>query len=241
MSPAVFAVPLLLGVQAPPAASDCLDLVRRTYAHLSRPAADEKAHRLRYSVHTVPRKPAGDAGSRSTVEVILNGHQVRLTSPELLSYQDKESSITILPVRKTVTIGPSTMDLHRDKRVQDLTLFQDKLFDSAVVESCVSLPTGDGEPARKRVVATIDEGARRRFPMRRLTYEVDESGDHVRRVLMEYPESHKLDRVEITFEAIDYDYETRELESPIRSAVFDDQGRLLPQYSGFKVVDRRSK
>jgi hypothetical protein len=230
---------LSLGAQASPlAAADCLDLVRHTYAQLRRPAADGRVYRLHYTVHTVRRRQVGATESRSTVEVLLNRHQVRLTSPELVSYQDEESSITILPAREVVMIGPSSRDLQREKRLQNLTLFQDELFDAAVVESCVSVPASGEDPARKRVILGLDEDGRRRFPMRRITYEVDESGDRVRRVLMEYPQTHALDRVEITFHEIDYDYETRELDSPIRSAVFDGRGRLLEKYSDFEIVHR---
>jgi hypothetical protein len=231
-------VALLASLVSPPAPpTECLDLVRGTYAHLSRPAESGSVYRLLYTVHTVRRTPAADPGSRSTVEVVMNRDQVRLTSPELVAYQDEESSITILPAQKIVSVGPSTLDLQRERRLQGLALFQDRLFDSVVVQGCEDLPVDAGK-AGKRVVLVLDEEGRQRFPMHRITYDVDAQGDSVRRVLMEYPDSHALARVEITFHAIDYAYQTHDLDSPIRSAVFDAQGRLLPRYSAFTLIDR---
>ena len=57
--------------------------------------------------------------------------------------------------------------------------------------------------------------------MYRLTFWIDPKAETLHKVLLEYPAPHKIDRVEITFNAIDYDYKTDELDTSILSVIFN--------------------
>ena len=132
------------------------------------------------------------------------------------------------------------MNLEKEMRAQSLLSFQETLFEVAQVQQCEDVEMGGGSPGKK-IVLVLDAEGRKRFPMYRLTFWIAPEADTLHKVLLEYPVPRKIDCIEITFNAIDYNYKTNALVTSILSLIFDQNGDLLPKYKAFKVIDRRKR
>ena len=95
-----------------------------------------RSNYLNYSVNTTLRDGKQGPGSKSSVEVIMNNKQARIISKEISVYQDEFQSFTILPTRKTIYQGESTLNLDNNKRLNSLSMLQDAIFDVSIVKDC---------------------------------------------------------------------------------------------------------
>lgn len=223
--------------------SECLELIRELYKKLNTPDSTFKQNRiyyLDYQITTIFRKPVPYPQHTTNVKVYVHPSQIRFLSQEASIYQDAANSFTIMPDRKVIYWGNSTLNFGKELRQKHFAMLQDTLFDIAQVQECEDIQLPNGK-ANKQVALALNGAPSKLFPYVRLTFQIDAAKQFIHKVIIDYPPPNKIARVEITFNEINYDYKTDILKKPVMSIFFNEKQELLPEYRSYKLVDHRKK
>ncbi len=223
--------------------NECLELVRNIYKKLNtheQTLSIDKVYYLDYQVKTKMRDTIRYRDTVSHIEVYTNNKRAQMLSDEMSVYQDEIHCFTVLPSQKIINWNDSHMNLGKEMRIKSIASFQDKLFEVAEVDECNDIQEATVK-ANKQVVLVLDKESQRQFPYVSLTFQIDTEQQTIHKILIDYPEPHKIARIELTFNDIVYDYKTDKLDKPVISLIFNEKQELLPKYKDFKLIDRRSQ
>jgi len=195
---------------------------------------------VNYTVHTIMRDRVRYPDSLLPIEVFMNREQVRLLSQEISVYQDETDNLTVLPGCQVIFWDDSTLKWERGTRLKTLLMLPEAFFELARVRACREIQFKVGK-AGKQVVLALPSEMRKPFPMQTLTFQINPAEQSLHQVLIEYLESHPTERIEISFHEINFDSQTDVLNEPVREAFFNEKQKLLPKYSGFRLIARRSR
>ena len=219
-----------------------MDLVIKTYEKLYTPPPSTKndpVYYLNYTINTTVRDSAKGVNSQSTVEVIMNNKQAHLISNEMTIYEDDVQSFTIIPSWAIIYRGEPTLTRDKNERFKSLAMFQEDLFNTANVRNCTELQL-DNTNADRQVVLEFDEENGKELGMSTLTFFLNTRSKTLQKMVTVHPASNDVKQVEYTINQISYDYETKVLDVPIVSLLFDKEQELLPKYRNYTLKDRRN-
>ncbi len=223
--------------------SDCMDLVKQAYEKRNfPPQSDNQDHvyYLGYQIKTIFREKRQIPHHISDVKVFINQKQTHFISNEMSIYQDESSSFTVIPDRKVIYWGGSSMNMAKEIRLKNFSLLQDKLLDLAKVQECNDIRL-ENSKANKQVILLLEEEAQKSFPYDRVTFLIDTAEQYIHQVFLDYPEPNKISRIEVTFNEMSYNYQTHILDKPLISLFFNEKGELLPEYKDYQLIDQRKQ
>lgn len=217
----------------------CLEVIKQAYKKRNSPPSSSdqtQIYYLDYQITTILRDPTSN--HITDVKVFIDQKQVRFLSREMSIYQDESNSFTVIPDRKMIYWGDSSMNLAKEMRVKGVANLQNKLFDLVEVTQCkdVELPNSKAD---KQIALQLDDQAQKSFPYERVTFIIDTTELFIHKVILDYPKPSKIARIEITFNEMSYNYKTDILDEPLMSLFFDDKQELLPKYEGYRLIDHR--
>lgn len=221
---------------------ECLALVRQTYQKINRAATDlqeQQVYRFKAAIRAEMRDSSKFQTKESTFEMIVGKHQAHYLTEDLIFYMDEREAFTIIPTRKVIYRSDSGLQLMRSQGVSQQLLLQDTLFTMCTVTKCRDIR--DHDQGNKLVELTLDPQAQQLFRMKTLTVYLDTRKQLIRKFLIAFSEQNEMKSMEITCEEIDFYYKKAALDTPVYELIFSQNGRLLPQYQEYQVVDARVK
>lgn len=219
--------------------NDCKEIVRQSYARLAAEIAGEKSIALEYTVRTTMRDSARYKPTTSQIRMVAGSGTVRVVSREMEVYQDARVVVTVVRSRRSVYIANSSASELRQRRYSGFGAMRDSLLTVATVESCGDIP-GSGGVRDKMVVFSLNGSAARRFKISKATIVLDRTNNVPRRFRLDYPLGSNVASVELTYTKVDLHYSEAGLSSPVLGLVLTSQGKLLPKYAGYTLVDGRT-
>lgn len=151
-------------------------------------------------------------------------------------FQDGEDAFMIVHKEKLifrtnslVKIADSTRK-DRIKEIQYRVVKEGKILDAEEVEL-------SGEKVIRMVIAPPQD-LQKELKTKHVTYWYDLEGEYVSRLRVTYMNGYDLASRDIRFEKPDYEYH-KKMKKPVFRSVLDKKGRLLPQYSGYRLIEKK--
>lgn len=212
----------------------CLNDVRAAFRSMSSLGADGEVIRVRYSLVTQSRHNGKLVTDHSKVTLVGNNTRMHLKSDRMESYHDRTASVTVIPSRRIVYLGdPDPKELKR-QRMEGLSSIQDSLLAVCRVEKC-----GETGGDRQIVLATVPS-AREALKISGITVVLNSERTTAKKITVDYIPRSTVASVEIAFDEINRNFTEKDFSKPMLSMFLDDKGRLLPKYSGYRLIDVRT-
>jgi hypothetical protein len=218
--------------------SDCLHLARSIYRTMNAPLAG-RAYAMRYTVHARMRPDLKLEDVTTHVELKMSDSVVQFVTGEIEVYQDRRQSFTVIPTRGLIYLGDADLPGMRRKRIEMLSMLQDTLF--AMCESAECRDVRSGGRALVQVTMKMNARAQRLYHARTVILLIDVREDIIRGMTVRYTADSRIETLEMTVDAFDFIDGSGELNRPVASRFFSNDRRLLPRYTGYRVIDNRSK
>lgn len=89
-----------------------------------------------------------------------------------------------------------------------------------------------------RMVIEPPQDLKNELKTKHVTYWYDLESEYVSRLKVTYLKGYELASRDIRFEKPDYEYH-KKMKKPVFRSVLDKKGRLLPQYSGYRLIEKK--
>ncbi len=220
----------------------CLEEVKEIYNRLNNPQRSLEEggkYYLNCRVRSVSRDSMDGGSSETSFKVIMDKEKLAFESELIKYYQDRESSITIIPGSKIIYINHTVSGFDRKLQQDRMGLLQDTLFHFGEVLSCQSVLLPSRQKGRK-VVMGLEDKARSYFGIDEAIFWINDASKSLERVRINYAAGNDLKYAEYEFLGIDYECLRESFTGKAREKVFTTGTKVHPQYSGFQVKDLRS-
>lgn len=241
-SPVVLTTTLLLAAVAFPQTSsdmDCLNILRGVYEHLSL-LEDRSRDRGLYLSFTTTTTTSEAQGGRTRVtpfSVYAGAGAKWFISEEMEIYQDKKHSVTIIPQDKLIYVRDYTADPRMGTAVGQFAQLNEKLLSLSTVTACEDF-LADANIFKRIRLEQHQEG-REAFKTLYVDFEVDPRQKTLRKTVTRYVEGQPLVTMSVHLNELDENFPLDELSQPVIQKVIGSDERILPSYTGYRVLDSR--
>lgn len=221
--------------------NDGIGQLKKIYSRMN--STEFQVARLNYTVRTTLRKtpamPENQRVSTSTIDLVVSKEQARFTSKELIAYEDKTNSFTVIPSTKTVYWSDSNMGKNKKDKMKRMSVIQDTLLDMCTVAENKEVK-GHAEYDRLIVLQPNKEAAGI-LQAEKISFYISSTGQSIYKVTIEGTKEAQAESIEITYNNIDFNYEQEDIGKPVRNFFVQGKDQLAPAYKGYKLVDNRKK
>jgi len=230
--------------------SNCMELVKTTYKKLNeRSTLSLNVFYMDYSMsmNVDPNLTERDRSAYSTrVKLYANSEKSYLISESIEVYQDQHHTLSILKEEKLIYVSEFIGLEAKRSKVSHLGFLQDTLFDLSKVVSCEEVgsewlaQSSDLVKRYKKIRMELNSSGKNLFNTDALTFYIDSENKTIKRVIIEYAESHNMKNLIVTFNEIKYDYSTDKLDAEAISIALSSDNKLRLKYKDYTLVDTRS-
>lgn len=216
----------------------CMQMLRDIYKKAQ--GGGDKIYYANYTVRTVASINGKTTTSETTMELLTSDTRMQVVSKEMEVYQDAGSIITVVPANKTINLAKSDLKSFRESRGKSLAALRDTFLMISDIQECADV-TDKSFHTDKRVTLKLRPGAERMLGISTVTMYIDTRNQEIRKAVIKPSGGGRVSSIEITFNRVDYDYQTSAFNRPIAEQFMSHQGTLLPRYQGYTLVDSRTK
>lgn len=223
-----------------PVQDDCYLQLKAIYkkVNASQAPPEGKIYHFDYTVHTIVRDSSRGKNTSLRSEIYMSNTQVHLVSKEVEIYQDKKNAFSIFPSRKTIYWSNSQLGYDKANHEKRVTMFQDTLFDMSKLVECRTTE----KKGMRRAVLEPNAKAQQLYKLQKIVFDFSLADETISRITLYFTATSKIKVQEIVYNKLTYNYKGKnKLSSPVYSLVFDRSKKLLPGYTGYKVIDSRIK
>ncbi len=220
---------------------DCLQQLKTIHQQfvIASMPTDLKTLFLEYSIKTTMGRQFGGAVKVSKVNVYANKEKSYLISKDIKIYQDFAASVSVLSMKKTIYINDFKGRESKSHLFKQLSFLQGEMFDTSHVQACDNVEM-NAHPY-KRIQLGFSKNWEKRLGIEQLTFYLDPDNNDIKKIDARFNPNHKIATIQTEFNAFNQDYKTQLLDASALSQVFGSNGKLLPAYKDYKVIDMRIK
>lgn len=211
--------------------SPCADMLRAALTKFSAPPGGDSVCSIECTVTTSMRDSSAKRRSTSKFAMTLNKKTMKFISDEMEVFQDSIIALTIIPKSKVVYEGEPNPRIFEARKLQSMAFVRDSLLSSGSITECRESGSGT-----KLVTFVLDEKGARRFGIARIEYWIDGRQATLKRMRVTYTPVYEAASVDYLFSRMEYE---KGIGGNARGNVFAENGRLLPKYSGYRIIDNR--
>lgn len=222
-----------------PEQSECLQMVRSAYRHVSEIGNDEGVTQVRYSISTTASVMGKIATTKADIELLVAKNKLQMTGGPMEVWQDEHVKITLIPNRNLIYVGDT--DPRRFKQAQSplVLALQDSLLGLSQVVQCVE-KKGDNGRILKQVSLRFPEKLQTQTRLSDMNITIDPTQQMIRQVRMQYLPESQIKEMEMTIHSIETDFQNNAFHQTVLQQFLDKQGNLLPKYADYKIIDVRT-
>lgn len=222
---------------------DCKQDVIKGYDQLNKMAGNTTSEAIFFKCSIFNRYNGPIEVRKMNYEVISNiqSAKSKMDIGRGVVFHDDSNQVTIKKDTRMVIIS-NTSDEKLDNTIFSRNMMlRDSLLARAKVHRCENIENSNGSPG-KRVVLTMNKTDQKRYRLERMVFEMDDnmSGNNtIKKVVFQYMPGNKIKSVEIIIHKLINNYKGEVFAGSAVNQVLDDKGRLLPAYSGYRLMDVR--
>lgn len=219
--------------------SKCFQKIRKYYDEMAKVRFPEEKEVYFFHFNNNTEIFNGQSITRNNVDVkvYMGKDQMHHITNDIEIYQDREDAFMIVKSRKMIVRTESSLKVDKEARLNEILNFQDSLFRHMEMRNCEEV---EGKNDKKFLVADmiLDSLTNSYHGMRniRFTYDIDEKA--VKRVKFDYLPGLKYKSLTQTIIEMDFNCK-RKLNTPLKELFFSSNGRLKPEYAGYRYVNRK--
>lgn len=228
------------GNDLPPATTDCKEQVRQAYGKITTTDQPKfgKGQLLEFRTTTYYKLP-GESKTKSnvsTTRIANNGNQVLLSNDETELVKDKNLVVVVLKKQKQILISPAITPAAFTG--SQLTAVRDILLTEAELISCQALEGGKSQVVSFQLPEKVQE----QYHIRTMKFWLANQENQVRKIELKYTAGQTIEQHTVEF--LKQENNTTipgKIYKKPTDLVFDAQGRVLPAYKEFQIVDTRNQ
>ncbi len=223
------------------ALEDCLEELKGIFSRFASIKAplDDKVYFFEYVVTTVSRDK-NTPSSNMKVEMLTTKNYSEVRSEQMVSYQDDKNSFVVIPFKNLIYWGDSQLGLADSAVTSGLGGLQLKVLNMCMVKECKEVSGSEGK-FNKEIVLNPNDEIKKRFGFNELKFLVNSRTSKLYKTQISYVPQSKLASLGIVYETIDFDYKKASINYPVTTKFLTADGKLLPKYKGYKLIDVRKK
>lgn len=216
--------------------SDCKQLIKKVYRDLEDRYTQPDNGVFQWGYTTKIKMQEEDSWSVTNVSLFATAEKSFLISEQVEVYEDKRTTVSVIPSNKAIYIHDSTPGIQKKERIRQLTSFQDSLLLYSRVGNCQDMAGN-----RKKVELILNDTGKKIFNADKAIFILDIKKSTVVQTEMKYLPSHRMSQMIIVFHEDKKNYNANITDSSALGMVFGANGKLKDQYKGYKIYDSRKR
>lgn len=172
----------------------------------------------------------------SNVKICKQNEFVHFFSEQGQIYQDGKESYCVLPIQRVVIMSTMDENLKNFTVGDNFYEFRKTFFDSCQVVRCEVVSQ---KPLTKILELKVLKDFEGMINIERIIYKYDVQSSKLLSVTTYYNKKYKVKKIDITINEINNNYTYTF--NKARRYVLDKNGKILPKYNGYEIVDNREK
>jgi len=221
-----------------PAASACRQLVLDAYGKLAAAADSKQTQYIEFKATVFYRVPGQEAitSVATTTKLTLTPQQTHLVSDDVELLKDQKTTVAISKKQGQVLITPTVPG--RDEQFTQLLALRDGLLREAQLVSCASVSEGG---KASQISFSLPAPLADAYQIKSMKFWIEPASKNMQKVELQYTKGQPVVRQVVAFQRHQTGIKpAKDFKQPT-DLVFDAQGKLLPAYKGYKLIDTRAK
>lgn len=222
-----------------PARPDCRAAITQAYHELATAVAptQRRVLHLRFQTATTFQAPNQKIEQRAMLggDLYIRGRRLYYKTPDLVVWQDDKVVCSVLQQQHIILLTriPNSGEA---SNLPAMMIVQDSLIKQAAVQLCRQEQIGG--QSQQHVRLGLPLRVARRTGLQTLDFYLATAPARLQRLVATYQPNHKAQQIALTFSKQEWLAAAPELTGEARGRVLDKQGRLLPAYRGYQLLDQ---
>jgi hypothetical protein len=219
----------------------CLEDVKRVYTSWAKQVNENSGNTiyLKYSTEITTGKIGDLKKNKSIIEVISNKSNSYFSTTGTEIFQDAKHTVSIFSDKKTIVINGFAGENYKKEKLGQFEIFKDSVFSHLEVQECKTI-TLNSKVYKKVILKTNSYGAKL-LKIKTITFLLDENLNTVKEIKVNYVAGHRFYAMKISILKQNLNYSSKKLTKVATAKVLGSNGKLLPKYMGYRLLDNRNK
>lgn len=222
--------------------TDCIKRVHDIYKKMNSGNTENGYVYMNFTMNTKLSETVKtkDQFIQSDIEYIVGKNKMHYLSNDMKVYCDEKDNFTILPSRKLIVWTNSLMESGQGTRMKSYQVLQDSMFLTSRLLSC-EVKSDNAKTYDKVIAIEPVNNSKKQYLYNKITFYINTSTNEIKKVVINYPPKSDYSSIEVIYNKVQYNYQSKELALTAKEWLFTSNGNLQDKYKTFKLIDERVK